>query len=243
MSLASSAPSSAITVLIADSNRMQAQLLISALRRRSEFRISTCPIDVASILRAVASSPANVVVLSLNHSVEVAIQMTAMRLIHLSHPAIAKVLLVESYDRELVVNAFRSGAHGIFCISDTHFRLLCKCIQRVADGHIWANSEQMTFLVDLISGVPSLRVLNSQGRQILTPREEQVVALVAEGLSNRETARELSLSEHTIKKYLFRIFDKLGISSRVELVLYAVNHGAPLQAEWLAGVSHPLADS
>ena len=101
----------------------------------------------------------------------------------------------------------------------------------------------MTFLLDLISEVPSLRVLNSVGHQLLTPREGQVVALVAEGLSNRDTARELNLSEHTIKKYLFRIFDKLGISSRVELVLYAVNHGAPLQAEWLAGMSHATSDS
>jgi DNA-binding CsgD family transcriptional regulator len=88
----------------------------------------------------------------------------------------------------------------------------------------------------MVSEVPSLRVLNSRGRQILTPREEQVVALVAEGLSNRQTAAELNLSEHTVKKYLFRIFDKLGVSSRVELVLYAVNHGAPLKAEWLAGL-------
>jgi len=243
MSLRAATPSSVITVLIADSNRMQAQLLISALRRRSEFRISTCPVDVGSIVHAVAAAPARVLVLSLNHSVDTPTQMAAMRTVHLSHPALSKVLLVESYDRELVVSAFRSGAHGIFCISDTHFRLLCKCIQRVADGQIWANTEQMTFLVDLISGVPSLRVLNSRGRQMLTPREEQVVALVAEGLSNRDTARELNLSEHTVKKYLFRIFDKLGISSRVELVLYAVNHGAPLQAEWLAGMSRPTADS
>jgi two-component system, NarL family, nitrate/nitrite response regulator NarL len=61
------------------------------------------------------------------------------------------------------------------------------------------------------------------------------VALVAEGLSNRDIARELGLSEHTVKKYLFRIFDKLGISTRVELVLYAVNHGAQRPAEWLPG--------
>jgi DNA-binding NarL/FixJ family response regulator len=234
--------SAAITVLIADSNRMQAQLLTSALRRRSEFRISTCLVDIASILQAVASTPAKVVVLSLNHSVNIASQMAAMRRVHLSHPGIAKVLLVESYDRELVVSAFRSGVRGIFCISNTHFPLLCRCIQRVAGGQIWANTEQMTFLLDLISEVPSLRVLNSRGRELLTPREEQVVALVAEGLSNRDTARELNLSEHTIKKYLFRIFDKLGISSRVELVLYAVNHGAPLQAEWLAGMSHSTSD-
>jgi DNA-binding NarL/FixJ family response regulator len=233
----------AITVLIADSNRMQAQLLTSALRRRSEFRISTCSVDIGSILQAVASTPAKVVVLSLNHSVNIANQMAAMRRVHLSHPAVAKVLLVESYDRDLVVSAFRSGVRGIFCISDAHFRLLCRCIQRVAGGQIWANTEQMTFLLDLVSEVPSLRVLNSRGHQLLTPREEQVVALVAEGLSNRDTARELNLSEHTIKKYLFRIFDKLGISSRVELVLYAVNHGAPLQAEWLVGMSHATPDS
>jgi DNA-binding NarL/FixJ family response regulator len=221
---------------------MQAQLLTSALRRRSEFRISTCLVDIASILQAVASTPAKVVVLSLNHSTSIASQMAAMRRVHLSHPGLAKVLLVESYDRELVVSAFRSGVRGIFCISNTHFPLLCRCIQRVAGGQIWANTEQMTFLLDLISEVPSLRVLNSRGRELLTPREEQVVALVAEGLSNRDTARELNLSEHTIKKYLFRIFDKLGISSRVELVLYAVNHGAPLQAEWLAGMSHSTSD-
>src|ERR1039457_7619326 len=68
MSSPSAAASSAINVLSADSNRMQAQLLTSALRRRSEFRIFTCPVDVTLILQAVASNPAKVVVLSLNHS-------------------------------------------------------------------------------------------------------------------------------------------------------------------------------
>ena len=233
---------SAIAVLIADSNLMQSQLLTSALRRGSQFSISNCAVDIASILQAVAFTPAKVVVFSMNHSISIAGQMAALRRVHLSLPAVAKVLLVESHDRELVVSVFRSSARGIFCNADTHFRLLCRCIRRIADGQIWADTEQLNFLVDLVAEVPSLRVLNSRGRQILTPREEQVVALVAEGLSNRDTARELDLSEHTIKKYLFRIFDKLGVSSRVELVLYAVNHGDPLQAEWLAGVSRPPPD-
>lgn len=61
------------------------------------------------------------------------------------------------------------------------------------------------------------------------------MALIADGRSNREVARELGLSEHTVKKYLFHIFDKLGISSRVELVLYAVSHDGAWQAEWVAG--------
>ncbi len=233
----------AIPILIADSNRIQAHLLTSALRRRSEFRISTCLVDVDSILQAVAFTPTKVVLLSLNQSVEMAHQMAALRRIHQSNPAVAKILLAESYDRDLVISAFRSGARGIFCLTDSHFRLLCRCIQRVAAGQIWANTEQTNYLLELVSEVPSLRVVNSNGRQLLTPREEQVVALVSDGLSNRDTARELDLSEHTVKKYLFRIFDKLGISSRVELVLYAVNHSHPRQAEWLAGISRTSHDA
>jgi len=76
----------------------------------------------------------------------------------------------------------------------------------------------------------------SRGLRLLTPREEQVVAPVADGLRNCEVARELCLSEHIIKKYLSRIFDKLGISSRVEPLLYALSHGGSRQAEWVAGL-------
>jgi DNA-binding CsgD family transcriptional regulator len=65
--------------------------------------------------------------------------------------------------------------------------------------------------------------------RLLTKREEDVVRLLAEGMQNREIARELNLSEHTIKNYLFHIFDKLGVSSRVELILYAVSNSKPIQ--------------
>ena len=233
----SSATSSPTNVLVADSNRMQAQLLISALRRRPEFTIASCQVDVPSILRSIASSTPQVVLLSLSAVTGTSETVATLRRFHLSHPQIPKILLVDSFDRELVVSAFRSGARGLFCITDSNLRLLCKCLQRVAAGQIWANTEQLNYLLEMISEVPSLRVLNSNGNNLLTPREEQVVALVAEGLGNRQIAIELNLSEHTVKKYLFRIFDKLGISTRVELVLYAMNHGDPRQAEWLVGVS------
>ena len=234
------ANSDAMGVLIADSNRMQAQLLTSALRRHSEFHITHCQMDTISILQAVSSKAPRIAVLSLNQSGNASETVMTLRSFHLSHPEIAKVLLVETCDRELVVSAFRSGARGIFSIADANLRLLCKCLLRVAAGQIWANTVQLNYVMDLISEVPSLRVLNSRGESLLTPREEQVVALVAEGLGNRQIAGELSLSQHTIKKYLFRIFEKLGVSNRVELVLYAVNNGNPRQAEWLAGSSRIL---
>jgi DNA-binding NarL/FixJ family response regulator len=219
---------------------MQAQLLYSALRRHAEFHISTCQMDTVSILQAISSKVPRIALLSSNQPAGAPETMTTLRRFHFSHPEIPKVLLVDNCDREIVVSAFRSGARGIFPITEANLRMLCKCLLRVAAGQIWANTEQLNYVMDLISEVPSLRVLNSVGTILLTPREQQVVALVAEGLSNRQIARELNLSEHTIKKYLFRIFEKLGVSTRVELVLYAVNNGDPRQAEWLAGASRIL---
>lgn len=240
MTVFSAATSGVVSVLIADSNRMQSQLLTGALRRRPEFRITSCRMDPVAILQAVSATMPRVLLLALNSSECASEAVMALRRVHLAYPDLATLLLVESSNRELVVSAFRSGARGIFAINDANLRLLCKSIHCVASGQIWANTEQLNYVMDLISEVPSLRVINANGNSLLTAREEQVVALVAEGLSNRAIARELTLSEHTIKKYLFRIFEKLGVSSRVELVLYAVNNGDPRQAEWLFGANSML---
>jgi DNA-binding CsgD family transcriptional regulator len=82
----------------------------------------------------------------------------------------------------------------------------------------------MQFVLEALGQVAPLHIVNAKGKSLLSKREEEVVACVAEGLTNREIARQLTLSEHTVKNYLFRIFDKLGISGRVELVLYALSH-------------------
>lgn len=220
-------PSNSIGVLVVDSNHMHSQLLTGALRRRPEFAVVSCEMNVKSIQAAIAGNPVEVAVLNADQELGV------VRGLHLAHPHVAKVVLLETGDRDSVVNAFRSGARGLFCFSDSSFRLLCKCIQRVHQGQIWANSEQLEYLIEAVTQVPSLRVVNSHGKNLLTPREEQVVVLVADGLSNRDVARELGLSEHTVKKYLFRIFDKIGVSTRVELVLYAVTRGTTRSAEWV----------
>ena len=232
MPLSQSVSSQKLNVLVVDSSQMHSHLLIAALRRRPEFRVSACSCDFDSIVSALGISPAHVILLNANP--DGSTDMSMVRHIHLAFPQVAKILLLESYDREIVTHAFRSGIRGLFCFSRYPFRLLCKCIHRVASGEIWTDGEQLRYLVDALACVPSLRVLNADGRKLLTLREEQVVALVADGMSNREIAGELNLSHHTIKKYLFRIFDKLGVSSRVELVLYAFNNGDQRQAEWLA---------
>jgi len=227
MPLSFATSSKTIGVLVADSNYMQSQLLASALRRRPEFNVTCCEAKGNAILGTVVDKSVDVILLNAKHG------LNTVRTLHLSHPEIAKILLIDGSDRNTVIDAFRAGVRGLFCFSDSPFRLLCKCIQCVHQGQVWASNEQLQYLVETVTHVPSLRVVNSSGLKLLTPREEQVVALVADGLSNRDVARELGLSEHTVKKYLFRIFDKVGVSSRVELVLYAVTRGAIRTAEWV----------
>lgn len=230
-----SAPQPSISVLLADSSPLQLQLLTAALRRHPEFKVASSLLDADILLEAIKTSSPQVLVFAPNTNGKATEDIAFLRRLRVSYPNVVQILLVESADRDLAVNAFRSGVRGLFCFGKSPFKLLCKCIQVVHRGQIWASAQQIDYLLDLVTQVPSLRVVNTKGNSLLTPREEQVVALVAEGLSNKEIAHELALSEHTVKKYLFRIFDKLGISTRVELALYAVNHGEHRSAEWLAG--------
>ena len=89
-------------------------------------------------------------------------------------------------------------------------------------GQIWANSKQLRSVLDAFATATPLRLVNSQGRVLLTKREMDVVKLVVDGHTNRDVAQKLGLTEHTVSNYLFRIYEKLGISSRVELVLYSL---------------------
>jgi DNA-binding NarL/FixJ family response regulator len=218
-----------VQVLIADSGPLQSQLLTRALKSRREFQVSAVDLKISALHTFLQENHADVALIAGNQLPDWGL----LRWLHITHPKIATVLLAESDDRELVVNALRAGAKGIFLFTQDPLRLLCKCISQVSRGEVWISNQQIHYVLDALSEVPTLRVVNANGRPLLTPREEQVVALVSDGLSNRGVAGELGLSEHTIKKYLLRIFDKVGISSRVELVLYAMSHGEKSQSEWM----------
>jgi DNA-binding NarL/FixJ family response regulator len=132
------------------------------------------------------------------------------------------VLLIDRDEHQIVVEAFRSGAVGVFEREQTYDQL-CKCIFCVQDGQVWANSKQVRYVLDALSGGLPPYITDAKGRILLTERELEIVSKVAEGMKNREIAELLHVSEHTIKNHLYRIFDRLGIASRTELILY--HHG------------------
>jgi two-component system nitrate/nitrite response regulator NarL len=212
-----------INVLVADENRMGCQLLASSLQRNSNFKVVGVAVSMAEVLQSLKQAEANVAVISVNLQEGPLSGFKLLRELKISHPRTRVVLLLDSSDRDLVVDSFRGGARGVFCRSQS-FKLLCKCISSVSQGQIWANTAELHYVMEALGQVAPLHIVNAKGKTLLSKREEEVVSAVAEGLTNREIARQLGLSEHTVKNYLFRIFDKLGISGRVELVLYALSH-------------------
>ncbi|MFZ0759132.1 MAG: response regulator transcription factor [Candidatus Sulfotelmatobacter sp.] len=209
-----------LRVLAADSTPMGTQLLVEALARDLQFQMIESPSDGTAILSLISREKPQVVVVSAKLAENHAGGFDLVREIRAQSPSPRAIMLLDTSERAAVIAAFRAGAQGVFCRTEP-FRLLAKCIQCVYAGQIWASSSQLQFLLEALTR-PMLANFNPNGGSPLSEREIDVVRCVAEGLSNREIAHRLKLTEHTIKNYLFRIFDKLGVSSRVEVVLYAL---------------------
>jgi DNA-binding NarL/FixJ family response regulator len=216
-----------IRVLVADSTRMNSQLLADLLARDNRFQVLEVQISAEAILAAAENEKPDVILLSHlldNHSGK---GFRVARELRAAHPAIRIVMLLDRSERATAVEAFRAGASGIFCRSES-LKLLPRCIVSVHAGQVWANSHELKYLLDaLAQAMPSRPIAERADVSSLSKREQEVVRGVADGLSNREIAKNLGLTEHTVKNYLFRIFDKLGVSSRVEVVLYAFGLSGP----------------
>lgn len=210
-----------IRVVVSQATPIACQLLDQALRRsRFCFDVVGSAVNAEKLIQAVAHLRPEIVLVSAAMEDGPLAGFQALREIHAHFPDTQPVLLVESSDPEKVVNAFRAGAKGVFGASGS-IKSLCKCLYSVHRGQIWATSRELQYLLEALSRVAPLRMGRQGSAAPLTHREKQVANLVAEGFTNAEISKELKLSAHTVKNYLFRMFEKLEVSSRVELALYA----------------------
>jgi DNA-binding NarL/FixJ family response regulator len=215
-----------IRVFAADNTSMNTQLLAEALGRDGQFTIATTAVAGAEVLATIKRDHPHIALISARQGNDSRGGFTLSREIRAASPATRVIMLLDSSERTPVIDAFRSGARGVFCRTEP-LKLLAKSIRCVHEGQIWANNSELQFLLEAMSEPAPIAFLAANGDALLSARELDVVRCVAEGLSNREIAQRLSLREHTVKNYLFRIFDKLGVSSRVEVVLYALGNQAP----------------
>ena len=209
-------------MLVADAVAMSCQLLMEALVRAGYDAVAAATPE--EVVQALDGAQFDVVLIGTNFSPDA---LEGLRFVgevgNLDREANIVVLL-DRLERNLVIEAFRCGAHGVFCRSSS-FQALCKCILCVYEGQVWASSAVLQFVLEALVDPVPIESSGLPNSRPLSKREEEIARMVAEGFSNREISERLVLSEHTIKNYLFRVFEKLGVSTRVELTLYALKRG------------------
>jgi DNA-binding NarL/FixJ family response regulator len=212
-----------VSIVVADGTRIHTQLLADALRNDRGLQVVAAASNSEELLAAITRVPIDVAVISNNlddqpgHGAQVLRQMRALR------PQIKGVILLDSSKPEDVLECFRAGARGIFSKQE-RLESLCKCIRSVHEGQIWARSVDLDHALEALANSPLVRATNHNGIELLSARERQVIQHLAGGMTNRDIAQALKLSPHTVKNYLFRIFDKLGVSSRTELLYLTMNN-------------------
>jgi len=209
---------------IAESSQMGCCLLSEALNKQPGLSVIASVANYDSLLQSIQDLKPDIALISASLPGGPLQSRPASGDVSSRAPSCPWILLLDDNEPHVVVNSFRAGARGVFSRAQTDITLLAKCVRRVLEGQIWVDNRQMFYLLEAVvsNGNGNGRHEEKTAAPSLTPREQSVVRLVVQGLANREIAQHLQLSEHTIKNYLFRIFDKLGVSNRVELALYAV---------------------
>jgi DNA-binding NarL/FixJ family response regulator len=143
------------------------------------------------------------------------------------------IILTASEDKNEFVQAMKLGCSGIV-LKQTAPDLIVKSIRKVNSGEIWLDSLTTAAVMRQFStGLESAGGGGGKGRERspLSAREREIVALVAQGYKNKEMAEKMFISEQTVKNHLHNIFDKLGVSDRLELALYAIHKGLHLPGD------------
>jgi two-component system nitrate/nitrite response regulator NarL len=139
------------------------------------------------------------------------------------------ILLTAAAEKKQVVEALQLGARGVV-LKDSATQLLLKSIHAVMAGEYWVGRESVSNLVQYLRNLMQTTSEESRQKRFgLTPRELEIVSAVVAGYANREIAEYFKISEDTVKHHLSNIFDKLGVSTRLELALFAVNQGLPIK--------------
>jgi DNA-binding NarL/FixJ family response regulator len=148
----------------------------------------------------------------------------AMRAIMSRSPRVKIVLLTSLISTQQVIEALQIGARGIV-LKDAVSGELSEALRAVISGDYWINGQRVVNLLkalhELMQKAAAVPERKTYG---LTPRELEVVTCIVEGCSNKDIAKQLNISEETVKRHLSNVFDKTGVSTRLELALFAIAH-------------------
>ena len=211
----------AVRVVVADDHPVVRVGVRNILATASEFQIVGESSDGEAALRMVDELSPDLLLLDLAMPKMSGIDV--LRAVRQIAPALKTLVLAGTVDRRQTLDILQLGAKGILLKDVVADRLTTAC-RAVMEGRYWLGDQTVTDIVAAMSDPGGLQPPDPVGAA-LTPRQLQIVKAVVEGRTNRDIAEKLSISEETVKRHLTIIFDKTGMSSRLELAMYAVKHG------------------
>jgi two-component system nitrate/nitrite response regulator NarL len=211
-----------VKCLLADRTRMDCQLLAASLQRvKGHCKVVGTASSVAEARKVMALHHPDVALVSPHLSEGPLAGFDLVQGMRDSAPDTRVIMLLDSMEPRMVIYSFQVGAKGVFS-RDRSVDDLAKCLEVVNSGQIWAGTTELQIILQAMAKRTHFEPVSATGIKLLTGREAEVAALVAEGLRNREISERLNLSAHTVKNYLYRVYEKLGISSRVELTTHVL---------------------
>jgi two-component system nitrate/nitrite response regulator NarL len=146
----------------------------------------------------------------------------ALREITDTDPQLRTVVLTSSITKRQIVEALQLGARGV--ILKNSLSSLFECVGAVRNGEYWINGQRTSNVMQILQQLMSEQQKSPRNTFGLTEREMEVVRHVCEGLGNKEIAERLQIAGETVKRHMTNIFNKVGMSSRLELALFAIDH-------------------
>lgn len=218
-----------IRIVIADDHPIVRDGLRKLLELEEDFDVVGEAADGREVLDQVQELDPDVVLLDLR--MPNLDGLSALQAMQQSNKRTRVIVLTASEDKNEFVQAMKLGCSGIV-LKQTAPDLIVKSIRKVHAGEIWLDSHTTAAVMRQFSTGPGDAGSGGGGkpreRNPLSQREREIVALVAQGYKNKEMAEKMFISEQTVKNHLHNIFDKLGVSDRLELALFAIHKGLHL---------------